>query len=365
MKDRISHTQLTALVWAGVLAPAAELLPAITLPTAGKGAWLAPVAAIPLVLLSGWLLGSLAGERGLASSIRSVGGPLFGGLLLLIYIGWAELLLALRLRLSAQRLLDAGNRDGSLWFFLLGVAALALWVGLGKLSAFARAGQIFLGVLLTAGLVVLALSLTKVRPERTLPLWREDLLPVLSSALPAAGVLGWGICGAFLTGHVEGKSRWRWFFWGMGGCLLLTLAQWITLGNLGPALSARLDNPFFALAKSVGVEGAFQRVESVIAALWTLADLSMAALLLFAIRNIIAVLAPKAGERRLAAAALGAAVLLALAVFPDDAAGRWSRELVPVMNLVLGVLLPTVLWLLEGITGRGKKQGISCGEKPP
>ena len=54
-----------------------------------------------------------------------------------------ELLLALRLRLCAQRLLTAGERDGSLWFFLPAAAALVLWMARGKLSAFARAGQFF------------------------------------------------------------------------------------------------------------------------------------------------------------------------------------------------------------------------------
>ena len=36
--DKISRTQLMALLWAGVMAPAAELLPAMLLPAAGKGA---------------------------------------------------------------------------------------------------------------------------------------------------------------------------------------------------------------------------------------------------------------------------------------------------------------------------------------
>ena len=39
--DKISRTQLMALLWAGVMAPAAELLPGLLLPGAGKGAWLA------------------------------------------------------------------------------------------------------------------------------------------------------------------------------------------------------------------------------------------------------------------------------------------------------------------------------------
>lgn len=59
------------------------------------------------------------------------------------------------------------------------------------------------------------------------------------------------------------------------GCLVLTLAQGVILGSLGPVLAGRLDSPFLALAKSVGVEGAFQRVESVVAALWVTADVTM------------------------------------------------------------------------------------------
>ena len=42
---KISRTQLMALLWAGTMAPAAELLPALLLPGAGRGAWLAVVLA--------------------------------------------------------------------------------------------------------------------------------------------------------------------------------------------------------------------------------------------------------------------------------------------------------------------------------
>lgn len=359
MKDGISRTQLTALVWAGTLAPAAELLPAITLPVADRGAWLSPAAAIPLVLAAGWLLGALAGERGLAAGIREGCGPVFGSVILTIYIVWGELLLSLRLRLCAQRLLDSGRRDGALWFFLLGLAILALWMGAGTLPAFGRAGQIFLGVLLAAAGVVLALSLSRVRPERTLTLWSGDVLPVLRSALPAAGVLGWGLFGAFLTGRVQGEGRWRWLFWGLGGCLLLTLAQWITLGSLGAPLAARLETPFFALAKSIGVEGAFQRVESVVAALWAFGDLSLAVLLLFAIREIQRELVPKMKERSTAVFCVCAAVVLALTVFENGAADEWNRTVVPVGNLLLGLAVPLPLCLLRG---RGNRGGLSGGE---
>ena len=201
-EEQISRTQLTSLIWAGVLAPAAELLPGLTLPAAGKGAWLAPLAALPLVLAGGWLLGKLGEGRGLAAGLAE---SFPGKAVLILYMVWGELLLALRLRLCARRLLEAGRRDGAMWFFLLAVAAVALWMGLGRLSALARAGQFFLAILLTAGAVVLLLSLTHTRAERVLPLWAEDVPGILSSALPAAGVLGWGLFAAY-TPFTPSKS---------------------------------------------------------------------------------------------------------------------------------------------------------------
>ena len=143
-QDRISTRQLGALLWAGLMAPAAELLPAVTLPLAGRAAWLSALAALPVVLLIGWTLTKLDLSRdGLAGAVCRGMGPWAGKGVLLLYMIWGELLLAQRLRLCAQRLLTAGERDGSLWFFLPAAAALVLWMARGKLSAFARAGQFF------------------------------------------------------------------------------------------------------------------------------------------------------------------------------------------------------------------------------
>lgn len=369
MKDnKISRTQLMALLWAGVMAPAAELLPALLLPGAGKGAWLAVVLAAPLVLAAGWLLGSLAGRDGLAREMTGLLGRWLGGGVLLLYIVWGLFLLSLRLRLCAQRLLASGERDGALWFFLLSAAAVLLWMGRGKLAAFARAGQLFLtALLLTAG-VVLGLSLFQARPERLLPLWWSEAGPVLRAALSAAGVMGWGLFLPFLMGDVrdQGENKnWHWLFWGLGGALLLAAAQAVILGSLGPALAARLDNPFFALAKSVGVEGAFQRVEGVVTALWTFADLTMGGVLVFALRAMTAELLPPKALPWIPWAAVVLGTAGALVLFPAaGTAELWNRRLVPAGNLALGFLLPALLWMGERLFRRRRKTGISCVRRP-
>lgn len=356
---KISRTQLMALLWAGVMAPAAELLPAVLLPGAGRGAWLAVLLAAPLVLAAGWLLGSLAGREGLAESVAGLLGRWAGGAVLLLYIVWALLLLSLRLRLCAQRLLASGERDGALWFFLLAVAAVLLWMGRGGLAAFARAGQLFLAALLVSAGAVLVLALFQARPERLFPLWWAEAGPVLRAVLSAAGVMGWGLFLPFLMGDVrdQGENKsWHWLFWGLGGALLLAAAQAVILGNLGAELAARLDNPFFTLAKSVGVEGAFQRVEGLVAALWTFADLTMGGVLVFAVRAMAARLLPGKNLPWVPWGSVLLAAAGALTLFPAlGTAETWNRRLVPMGNLALGLLLPALL--------RAGQKGTSCRKK--
>lgn len=273
-REKLSAPQWGALLWTAALSPAAALLPGAALDWAGKGAWLSPLAAAVLLLP----VLSAAGQGG-AERLRATlpGKVVLGGCVL-----WMELLLVLRLGLCARRMLWSGGRDGAAWYFLLVLAAVALWMGQGRLTALGRAGQLFLGILLGAAVLVLGLSALQVRPDRVLPLWTGDLGPVLLSGVPAAG----GLCCAVLPMlllPVRDWNRGSRMGWGLAGCVLLTLAQFIIVGNLGAGLAGQSDSAFFALTKSVGVKGAFQRVESVVAALWMLSDLTLCVALTHAI----------------------------------------------------------------------------------
>ena len=318
-----------------------------------------------MFLLYGWMLAKVSRcSGGLAGAVRQALGPVLGRLALAAFLLWGELLLALRLRLCAQRLIASGERDGSLWFFLPAAALLTLWMARGKLAAFARAGQVFLAVLLTAAGAVLALSLFQSRPEHLLPLWRGDVVPVHRAAVP-------------LLGDTEPAQRRDWLLWGGGGCLLLALEQAVVIGNLGPELAQRLSSPFFALAKSVGVEGAFQRVESIIAALWTFADFTLLGTLAFALWKIGAALFPKAGQKPAVTAALVPGAVLGIAAFPEGVqAAAFGREAALWGNLILGLAVPAAVFLAAW--GRGmlrqdpylvyktaeKAEDIAAGENP-
>lgn len=325
----LSPVQLWLLVWAGLMAPVTDALPRLLLDRAGRNAWLSVLLGGLAVLLPQRLLG--------ASPLPRLGKSFPGKVLLTIYMVWMEVLLALRLSSSAQRLLNSGARDGSGPFFLLAAVLLLLRLNSGSLSAFGRAGQLFFAALALMAGAVLLLSLPTARFERLLPVE----LPPLSPALLASGVLCWGFLpAAFLP--VERERTRRGLHWGLAGCLLLTLSQMIVLANLGPGMAAEVPSPFFALAKGAGIEGAFQRGESVVSALWLFSDLTMGGLLIFAQRNILSVVW---GERQKQRACVGLILLAAAAgglllPYIKDMSGNW----VSLGNLILSVLLVLTVW---------------------
>ena len=346
------------LIFAALLAPAVRALPGWTAALAGKSAWLTGILAFPAFLLLGWMLFALLKRGGgLAQAFQRSFGKTVGKGVTLLYLLWALFLLCLEGRLYAGRMLSAGYRAGSPAVFLLALLALVLWMARRKLAAFARAAEIcYLVLALTMGLVLL-FSVLDITPEYVLPVWFTDLPRAGVAALIPVGVLSCGIFAAFLGDKVtrrENDGR-RGFRWLIAGCLVLTLLQFGVLSQLGPGLCARMEVPFFEVARGVGLEGAFQRVESIVVALWVLSDFTLLGLLTFSIRHMAGTVFGTKGEKWAPIAGVLLAFTGGMLLFPDDfAAETLAETLVPLCNLVLAFLIPALALCRGWLRGRKK-----------
>ena len=352
--DKISARQLYVLLFAALLAPMVRALPGWTAATAGEGAWLTGLLALPPLLVEGWMVFALLRRHsgGLAEAYRAAFGDVLGKGVILIYMVWALFLLSLSARLYGERMLSAGYRGGSLPVFLLVLLALVLWMGRRKLAAFARAAEIFYLVLSIALGLVLLFSILDVTPEHVLPVWFSDLPGILAASAVPVGVLSAGIFAAFVAGQVERREddRRRGFRWLTAGCVTAALLQFGVLSQLGPKLSASMEAPFFEVARGAGVAGAFQRVESIVVALWVFSDFALLGLLVFAIRAMAKAVFGQRGEQWAPWAAVALTFLGALFLFPDDfTAKNMAAYAAPLGCLVLGFLVPGLALLFDRV----------------
>jgi len=352
-RDTLSFRQLMALFWVGLLGPAAQLLPGPAGQAGGVGAW-GITAAVALTAVGGWAFFRLArGQEGPGQGILTRLGPLWGKIVLIIYIGWGGVLLTARLRAGAQRLVSGGQRDGAAWFFLLVLGLMALWIARGHLGALGRAGEVMFAALLLVGGGVLLLGLFQTRGENLLTRWDWSLHGVLSIVWPGVCVFGYGLFAAFLIQPQEMQGAGgHWMSWLLTGGVVLGVAQTILLGCFGAELSWQLDSPFFQLAKSVGIEGGFQRLESVVAAIWAFSDLILLGTILWGMGSLAQLVIPHLSRHAVVTTAALASMVTAIALFGQHLPLSAVMETwIPVGNVILGVVVPVLLAILPKKAG--------------
>ncbi|MBQ8647921.1 MAG: hypothetical protein IJ484_07250, partial [Oscillospiraceae bacterium] len=254
--EKLSARQLSVAVLVGGLSPAAAL--------AGGVDWRWALAAVPLAVRLGWLL-----------LRKTAGQPLFcgvgGGVLAVLYGGWAVILMAATLRRAAERIqiTNAGGSD-SRWILLLIVLPL-LWMGWGKAAAFFRAVEIFWLALIALLTIILVFALPRIEWRWLLEpagSWRQSWPAMLLTMSTELFVLPYIYKVECVSGDRVRSLGWL----GGLGVLAAALAA-VTAGVLSPRVAEQLKEPFFV---GTGVLGNSVRGEGLISTLWLRPDLTLA-----------------------------------------------------------------------------------------
>ena len=277
--------QLTGLVTLALFTLGTETLPR-RLSALGGAAWLCPLLAGAAVWGAVLLLTRrpLAGRRLLSGERRPLGARVLALLLLLwgLAAGAGQ-----TLRVSARL---AGDLRGSPLLLAAAVLALSAWMAAGGLAALGRAGRLFgWAVGLTFALTIL-FGLADLRWDWVL-LWDgKDLSGLPRGTAAVLGTLAPGAYALLLIEDLKPGEK------GEGHALrgplalfpLLALGDLLAAGRLGPGLAAAVESPFFQMVSGLGFQGAFQRLEELVSALWLLGDLILLAVLLLALRRLAA-----------------------------------------------------------------------------
>lgn len=336
-RDMLSMRQMMVLLTVALLAPATELLPTLVAGGAGSGGWLAVLGALPVLLIALWAAGALVRGGGMRQALGKVGGTLIN----IMYMAWILVTLTLFLRLSGTRLAELYG-DGFAFGCVAALLAAAVWMGLGKTSALARAGEVFYLALAVALGGVILLGIFHVEWDNLL-LSKREAMGIPWSTLASAGLL-LNIFPAAALGekvNTAPKSGRRAVGWTIVFSVALALASAAVIGCLGPMLTARMPMPFLTMVQGLKVKGALQRMETLFNALWVLSDLILIGLLLHAWRALAGQLRPGRWGRwsvvPLAVLALAAGWM----AFPERTSVRtFCTAALPLLGLIGGLLFP-------------------------
>ena len=278
--------ELTALTVCGLLSLIVRLVPGETGVWAGAGGWLSPLIALPFYLLA--LLALVAVFRrlprgtGLGGLYRLAFGRWWGRFFTVLTGVWLLLIAAVALRFYVESVVSSVYGGTAMWLFLAGLMAVVWWACAQGRGAVCRMGQIFLRVLEVILALILLLGLRETHLYHVWPFWLEGAGGLLRSALPVTVILGYSIPVLFLRGELADNEEGR----GIavkkmtGLSLISTGAAVVILGMFGWKTAARLQAPFFSVAKEVSILNVVERAESVVAAVWVLSDAVLIAALL-------------------------------------------------------------------------------------
>ena len=286
--DTITKRQFVALVFVSLLPPLIRRFPRLLAALAGRSAWIAAVlAALPLsIAVMGFrlLYRRAAPGSGFPEILTALLGSAAAKRVTGLYSLWMLFYAGFLLRSGGLRFVSTVYPGASTGVFVLSGALVCACAASGSLRALGRCAMILRPLLAAIPVLVFLLTVKDADFRLLLPVpGGADPGALALSALRVTNIFGVAVYFSFFGSAIgDGPFRRRdylpWTAAVLGITFLITAGA---LGLFGPELTARMNHPFFMLARDVSVLGALERVEPAAIAVWVFADFLLVSTLLW------------------------------------------------------------------------------------
>lgn len=343
----ISNKQLGAVIFLSVLSPVIRIFPGKCAELAGKGAWLSPVFAAPLLYLLALLINKMMRrddeQEGLPDIIKRAAGRTGGRIIMGVLALWLLFYIGVVVRASAERLISTIFQTGSPVPFSIVIIAAALVLALGQLKSLGRMAEIFLVMIGTVLVVTLAAGIKNCSANNLLPVTAYDIPDILLGSLPVINVAGAGVYIMFLDFKVKGKRNtgYKELAW-----ILITIGALtaVTMGVLSAGFIIKLQYPYFVMVRDITILGIIERIEAVVIVLWVVTDLIYMAVILKVIGRLSVCAIEKGTENFYASAASVISLILAfLAAVNSFELNNIIRNVMPLVNILITIVIIPLL----------------------
>lgn len=359
-KDKISVRQLLFVFTVIVSSPATRFLPKYAAAKAAQAGWVSPVMSIvPLILLILIIDSILKKFEGQSMSevINILLGKYLGKLVLVIYLLWTVLLSALYMRYYVERLTSSIyphiNNNVLLILTLIPIAYMLR----SGFTVIARISEILLPFI-GAMLVMLSIFLLyKIRVDNVLPIYFNDVVPIVKASYSSTGILGYLFLLFFLSDKVVNMKSFKTFGYitTYVNISSLMLVIFITNGVLGSSVAQRAPMPVLAAVKQVSILDTIENIEAIIIAIWIFADFTLISTFFVVTLNLIKSIFKLSNTKPLINIFAVLLYFLSMGISSNKfELEKFSNILFIPVSLLLGYGFPIILFALSMFKKRNK-----------
>lgn len=352
-KDKISVRQLLFVFTIIVSSPATRLLPKYAAAKAHQAAWVSPfVSVVPFIvilLIIDSLLKKYEGQS-MSDIINKLMGKYLGKPVLVLYLLWAFFLAALYSRYYVERLTNSIYPNISIDVLLVLTIIPIAYILRSGFTVIARMSEILLPFI-GAMLVLLAIFLLpRVRPDNVLPVYYNDIVPIMGASLSSIGILSYLFLLFFLSGSLVNLKSLRSFGYIAAYINIssLVLVIFIAVGVLGYSVAQRAPMPVLVTVKQVSLLDTIENIEAIIIAIWIFADFTLISTFLVVTLNLIKSIFKLADTRPFINITAILLYFLSLGICSSKfELEEFSITLFMQINLIMGYGIPILLFILS------------------
>lgn len=295
----ITMKQVVAIFILSTAAPVVRLIPGFVAEVSGAASW----AFFPITLFFGIVIigvlnklmngfkdknGNKIKIQNLNEAYSLVYGRKAGKILSVVYIIWLLLCLAVQVRLFAERFATTLLIYAPLDFFIISMLVIVYVMNNIRIEAFGRFSQLFSIVFLIVMGIVTLIIIKEVDINNLLPITTYDIKGVLLSGLEITGLCVFFTYSFFFGEKITDKENINKNkkYAVLSAIYIVMIVIITTIGVFGHKVTAEFIQPFLATLKYINIFNSVERIESILVALWVIADVTLICFLLLCTSNL-------------------------------------------------------------------------------
>lgn len=366
-KDKISVRQLFFVFTIIVSSPATRFLSKYMAVNAKQAGWVSPlVCTIPFLALL-FIIDSLLKkyqDHSMSDIIEILMGRFIGRLVCVFYLLMTIYFTAMYTRYYVERLTSSiyPYINNSL-LIILTLIPIAYMLRSG-FTVIARMSEVLLPFIGAMLIMLSSFLVSKVRTDNVLPVYFNDIVPIVKSSLAPAAILAFLFYLFFLSDNIVNLKSLKPFGYitAYVNISSITLLSFITIGVLGASLTERSPMPTLAVVKQISLMDTIENIEAIIVAIWIFADFTLITTFFVIALNLIKSIFRLSDTKPLINTLAVFMYFLSMGICSTKfELEEFSTKVLIPLNLILGYVFPAVLFVLSKLKKNNPAQSNEKG----